>query len=241
MRLELRTFAAAAGRVVDAQSGRMPDASGHIVDLATGRMLEPETAGEVGVDTKKPLPGSLVEIVSGPPEFERRRASLRQDRQWAALPERLDRTAVRQDGAFVFRGLPPGAYQLRIVPAAGGRLGAATGYRPETTVTLTVFDERDAAGRLRLEPVIVEVPPTRLLGRVTRADDTPIEGARVILVGDGRAVRTDADGHYRLQRFVASRVIVEVSAAGFASKRSDPVVIEPGADHTVDFQLAAAD
>ncbi len=216
LQLELRHAVAMAGRVSDATTG-------------------------------KPLAGALVEIAAGPPEFEQRRAILAQDPGWAGRRERPDRTHARPDGIFVFLNLPPGGYRLQVsyrpqmeglppvaLPPAGSG-GYASG-----EVAATVFDARDAAGRVRVDALEVKLAPTRLRGRVTRrSDGEPIAAAKVRLRRDYRTLTTDVDGRYEFTRLVATRLTVEASAPGFVAATSDPVAITPGGDHTVDFALEA--
>jgi hypothetical protein len=214
--LELRHAVAAAGRVLDAVTG-------------------------------KPLAGALVEITAGPPEFEQFRAILAQDPAWTRRRERPDRTHSRTDGIFVFLNLPPGEYRLRISyqPQAEGlppvvRPAAGAGGYASSEVAATVFDGRDAAGRVRVDALEVKLAPTRLHGRVTRRSDSEaIVGAKVRLRGDYRTLTTDVDGRYEFTRLVATRLIVEASAPGFVAATSDPVAITPGGDHVADFALEA--
>jgi hypothetical protein len=205
----------------------------HHAVAAAGRVLD--------AATRKPMPGCRVEIIGGPPAYDRLLALLAQDPAWAARRNRLDRAITRTDGVFVFLDLPPGEYRLRIVPIVGGQSGLASGFKPEQEAPVTVFDERDPAGRLRLEPIDVELTPTRIQGRVTRAEDgEPIAGARVRLVGGYRALNTDSEGRYALTRLAARQPTVEASAPGFITARVEHVAITPGSDHTVDLELAAA-
>jgi hypothetical protein len=103
-----------------------------------------------------------------------------------------------------------------------------------------VFDERDAAGRVQVDPLEVTLSPTRLHGRVTRQNHgEPIMGAKVRLRGDSRTLKTDAEGRYEFGRLVATRLTVEASAPGFVAATRDPIAITPGGDHTVDFALEA--
>jgi hypothetical protein len=63
-----------------------------------------------------PIPGALAEIRSGPPEFERIRATAGMKAADARLD---DRSKAAGDGIFYFLDLPDGTYHIR-VSAAGG-------------------------------------------------------------------------------------------------------------------------
>jgi len=69
------------------------------------------------------VPGALVEIVSGPEAFERRRAARV---AYGGAPR--DRQAARTDGSYVLVDLPPGTYTLRVGDPR----------RPELTAETTV-------------------------------------------------------------------------------------------------------
>lgn len=181
------------------------------------------------------IPGARVEIVKGPKTFETRRRILANDPAWERKKERLDRTFSQADGIYVLVNLPSGLYRLQVTaPAPSSRYATAeTGF-------IRVWATRDPEGRIKLDPADVILSPTRIHGRVTRADTgQPVAGARVRLRGDINVVRTDAEGGYALANLVASSPTLEVSAPSF-EVASQKVTLEAGQDQKVDVVLQPA-
>ena len=104
------------------------------------------------------------------------------------------------DGSWATPGLPPGTYEIQVVPPAGSeeppRWYAAASTRSRATpVVVTAAEPR--AG------LDVDLAGTGTVsGLVTGPDDEPVAGSRVVLFGPGdtwvgsREVLTGADGRY---------------------------------------------
>ncbi len=130
------------------------------------------------------------------------------------------------DGQFLFQGLEPGTYRLRITGSMGG-------YASKVTDSFVVAegDAKDL-GRIQLPP------GGGISGRVTNEEDSPMEGVGVSLENSrGEAVflfslsSTGSDGRYTLEGlefgtytvifdkkgYAPARKAVKVSAAGGAS------------------------
>jgi len=93
---------------------------------------------------------------------------------------------------------------------------------------------------IALDIVLERVVPTPIEGSVTTRDGLPIEGARVIVLGE--TIETDADGRYTFPGVVtrANRVGVHVRADGFENDHRI-LDLEPGTPlDPVDFSLRRA-
>lgn len=182
--------------------------------------------------SRAPIAGARIEIVEGPPAFQRLRATLAHTPAWQQQSERLDRTTSRRDGLFFLCNLPAGAYRLRISVGARG-----TRYGTSERSGIRVAAQRDAAGRIQLDPVEISLPPTLIRGRVTRADNQqPIVAARVRLRGDTPAVIADSDGRYVFVPVSAGTWTVQAEATNFVTG-SQVTTVAAGQDQTVDLVL----
>jgi hypothetical protein len=193
-------------------------------------------AGQVtdGV-TGAAISGARVQIVKGPKTFDAKRRILANDPGWERKKERLDQTFSQADGIYVLTNLPSGLYRLQVTaPAPSSR------YATAETPFIRVWATRDPEGRIKLDPANVVLSPTRIHGRVTRADTgQPVEGARVRLRGDINVVRTDAEGGYALANLVASSPTLEVVAANLVTA-SQALSLEAGQDLEVNVVLQPA-
>ncbi|MCL4298000.1 MAG: carboxypeptidase regulatory-like domain-containing protein [Anaerolineae bacterium] len=160
--------------------------------------------------TSEPIPGALVEIVSGPLAFEKKRGILANDPDWTRKVERLDRTFSQTDGIYLFVNLPDGDYQLRVTaPTPSSRYG--------TLVIATTAATRNGAGGINLKPADVVLPPTALHGQVTDDLDQPLKGVKVQLRGDPKLVLTDSNGKYAFTHLIVSKPTLQISATKFKS------------------------
>jgi hypothetical protein len=185
--------------------------------------------------TGAPIPGARVAIVQGPAAFEAWRAILAGGPGWEQSPERLDLTSTRADGSYRFLDLPAGLYRLEgSAPHLGSRYGTTR------TGSIRVWATRDAAGRIKLDPGDVALPPTRIHGRVTnQADGQPIAGAKVRLRGDSKVVLTGSDGGYVLAGLLQGTPTIQVSARNFTTA-TQAVSLTSGQDQSVDIPLTPA-
>jgi hypothetical protein len=181
------------------------------------------------------IAGATIEVVDGPPAFEKKRQTLANDPEWERKAERLDRTTSHSDGIFFLSKLPPGMYRLRVTPPP-----PSSRYETVETRQIEVAETRDERGRIQLDPADVALSPTRIHGQVTRGDSgDAVVGARVRLVGDYRVVRTDSQGRYALTDLVASSPTLEVSAVQFKPVRRE-VSLQAGQNLNVDVVLEPA-
>jgi hypothetical protein len=182
--------------------------------------------------TGDPIAGALVQIVEGPPAFQSRRNTLSRDPNWRGRAKRMDRTYTRPDGQYVFAGLPPGTYRLRVsAPPPKGMYGEVELAR------VTVWEKGSPQERVRLDAADAALPPTRIHGQITQRNGrTPISGATVRLRGDTNVEQSDAEGHYALTHLVAKKPTIEVTAARMRTFRQ-PIELTPGQDHQVDVRL----
>jgi hypothetical protein len=142
------------------------------------------------------------------------------------------RTQTRFDGFYYFVDLPDGAYTLQATAPALGRR-----YAGVTVAGVTVAD--DGAGRPALDPKgNLALPPTRLSGRVQRADTlAPIARAEVRLPATGVKAISNNLGQYMLSAVEAGTQTVRISAPGFTTN-SQSVTLSAGQNSVVDFTLA---
>lgn len=202
------------------------ETTSHALSIA-GRMADAMTGA--------PIPAARVTIVQGPAAFEALRAILAAGPEWEQTSERLDRTWTRPDGSYRFLDLPAGLYRLEgSAPYLGSRYGTTQ------TGSIRVWATRDPAGRIKLDPGDVELPPTRIHGRVTnQVDGEPIAGAKVRLRGDIEVALTGADGGYVLAGLVQGTPTVQVSARSFVTA-TKATSLAPGQDQSVDISLTPA-
>jgi hypothetical protein len=140
-------------------------------------------------------------------------------------------TKTRADGFYHFLDLPNGSYTLQATaPAQGSRYAGVT--------VAGVAVASDAAGRPVLDPQgNLGLPPTRLSGRVQRADTlAPIARAEVRLRASGAKTMSNNLGQYALSAVEAGAQTVRISAPGFTT-HSQSVTLGAGQNTVVDFNL----
>jgi hypothetical protein len=199
----------------------------HVVSIAGCVREEPSTISPpIKLGGERRLAGALIEILSGPPEYDALRK--RQQAAMAAGTQlrrpRWDHTYSQADGIYHFTDLPPGAYSLRAsAPQQGTRYGTAA-----TEAPLHVLPRPDPGARLQIATFDAWLPVTGLWGVVRRKDtDKPILMAQVRLRGEAVPVRTDDQGRYVIRPLPAGIHLVEVTAAGFAPEER-AVILEAG-------------
>ena len=183
-------------------------------------------------ETGRPLGGAQVEITAGPRAFETRRATgaTRAGDQRDAAVERLDRTRTAADGHFRFMGLPNGRYRLRAsLRGAGSRYGVAQA---------TAVVAGTAAGSPAPATIDLALPPTRLQGRVTRPDDSPVALAQVQVEDSGERTFTDKRGRYVLAGLEPGKRTVRVSAPGHRPAAESVRLTRAGRSHTLNVVLS---
>ncbi len=75
-------------------------------------------------------------------------------------------------------------------------------------------------------------------GRVTnRSTGAALADANITLRGTRWSIATDTSGHYYLKRLQPGKYVIQAALIGFESVTIDPVILEPGKTHTVDFSL----
>lgn len=154
---------------------------------------------------------------------------------WQRRHPPFDHTYSQGDGVFFFPDLPPGEpgeqYRLRVsVPNKGTRYGVV-----ETeSVTVLVRPEGRPATPARVD---VELPVTRIHGRVTDDAAEPVAGARVRLRADTTVVRSRADGRYELSQLLAGNPSLEVLAPGFVTFSQSIDALAVGESRQVDVTL----
>jgi nucleoid-associated protein YgaU len=162
--------------------------------------------------TQARMAGALVEITDGPPAFHAILAAHAADPAWRQRAERIDRTVSKPDGIFTLVDLPAGPYRLRVsAPEQGSRYGV---------VEAGPFKVRTAPpdGPFVATQAPIDLPPTRIRGVVSDASTgQPVALARVRLRGDAAVVKTGDDGAYDLNRQIAGKPTLEVTAARFQS------------------------
>ena len=152
------------------------------------------------------------------------------------LDTEVERPAVTEaDGTFVFGGLRPGPYIVRVeeagfLPFVSDRITLAPGGTPSITIVLQL-----------------SAPPTRgtLAGQVTDDIGAPRSPATVTLVNLDTEVErpavTEADGTFVFGGLRPGPYIVRVEEAGFLPFVSDRITLPPGGTPsiTIVLQLAA--
>ncbi|MGE0439298.1 MAG: SusC/RagA family TonB-linked outer membrane protein [Gemmatimonadales bacterium] len=94
-------------------------------------------------------------------------------------------------------------------------------------------------GLLAAPPLLAQATGT-VTGKVTAADSpTPVEAARVQIVGTPFQVLSNREGVYTLRNVPAGQVTIRVSALGFASATKD-LAVAAGQTATLDFTLTQA-
>jgi hypothetical protein len=142
-------------------------------------------------------------------------------------------TLSHNDGFFYFLDLLPGQYRLRVsAPHLGSRYGVigAVDITVESSNGKPIFD---LDGHVKL-------PPTRLTGIVIRMgeENTPIENARLQILGSDIQTSTDNQGRYGLSGLVKGNPTVWAFAEGFVTS-SQSVTLVAGEEATADFSLAS--
>lgn len=154
-------------------------------------------------ESGRPVAGAEVAIESGPAAFEELRA---------LAPARATTTSAA-DGHFHFLDLPGGTYTVAAtVPGTGERFGVA---RERTRVRVS------REGAVTIGTLALALPTTRITGRVTTADGTPVPLAEVRVAGGGdERVLTDSDGRFELAVSEVGGRRLDVSARGFQHVRT---------------------
>lgn len=144
-------------------------------------------------------------------------------------PELAATTSAR-DGHFHFLELPAGSYTLTAaMPGGRGRHGSA---KARATVRAT------RAGGLVAGYAELEVPSTRIEGRVLAEDGTPVHLAEVRLTGSPERAVTDADGRFELRGVELGDRTLSVSARGFRSASADVKLSKSGTAKPATVKLA---
>ena len=71
------------------------------------------------------------------------------------------------------------------------------------------------------EVIIESLPPVFLRGRIKDADDNPLPGAHIIVLGTKKSVHANEDGEYYLNGMVQGLASIQVSFVGFQTKSTD--------------------
>lgn len=184
-------------------------------------------------DRDRRLAGALIEVIAGPPEFDRLAAA------WALDPARRGahpgRTISQADGIYTFTDLPPGAYRLRVsAPQHGSRFGTVE------TGDVDVPPAPASGQPVAVRRVDVDLPSTRVRGVVTRSDSgASVPGGLVRVRGDPQTTRTDDAGRYELRHLVQGSPTVEISAPNLVPVRRT-VQLSAGQEQVLDIQLDPA-
>jgi hypothetical protein len=184
-------------------------------------------------DGDRRLAGALIEIIAGPPEFDRLVTT------WALDPARRGarpgRTISQADGIYFFTDLPPGAYRLRVsAPQHGSRFGTVE------TGEVGVPPAPASGQPVAVRRVDVDLPSTRVRGVVTRSDSgASVPGGLVRVRGDPQTTHTDEAGRYELRHLVQGSPTMEISAPNLVSTRRT-VQLSAGQEQVLDIQLDPA-
>jgi hypothetical protein len=82
--------------------------------------------------------------------------------------------------------------------------------------------------------------PTQIAGTITSAaNNQPVEGALVQLVGNGLSNTTDAQGNYILKSVAIGKQSVKITKAGFADDTIDNILVKLGKTATADAVITA--
>lgn len=198
------------------------DGPEQVVDLELpGTLLRGRVVDETGAPVRARLRARRTDLESSTGGWSTRNA---------------DNTA--EDGTYVFEGLERGPWRLTVTPKDAG----------------TPFAERhlvvDLARTSKIEGLFVVVAPGGAIEGVVRGPDgRPFAGARVTARGeDGfdhdhetaveQRVATDAAGRFRITRLSPGSWRVRAVADGLASRESEIVRVESGADARVELALA---
>lgn len=139
-------------------------------------------------------------------------------------------TRARADGSFGLIDLADGSYDLSAsAPALGSRYGSVT--------VIGVMVAREPDGRPRLTLTDLALPPTRLSGRVRRADTlAAVQRAEVRLRASALTVVADGSGAFEFHAVEAGAQTAVVSAPGFVTLTARVELIR-GQAVAVDFDL----
>ena len=134
------------------------------------------------------------------------------------------------EGRFAPVNAKPGKYTVR---------AEVTGL-PPGEVTITVSDGSDQEIVIPVKTAQTPTPPTTgtVQGTVTKADNTTVQGASVVL-SQGNTTQqktTDASGKYKFENVAVGDYNIVASSAGLSSG-SKPITVAAGAPQTVDLQL----
>jgi hypothetical protein len=171
--------------------------------------------------TRAPVADATVEIVAGPAAFTR----LRERAPQRAL------TTTGRDGLFHFLDLPGGQYSVAASVPRGTRYGT-------TKAKLRAHATR--GGELVPGHVELEIPATRIEGRVRDAAGVPVALAAVRVLGERASVATAADGRFVLRGLEVGARRLEVTANGFAAADVQVTLTRAGAATRVEVTLARA-
>jgi hypothetical protein len=138
-------------------------------------------------------------------------------------------TSAATTGAYSLAGVQPGTYTINVT---------ATGYIAQTTANITVA----AAPITRNFQMVAQPVGVTVSGAVTDvADQTPIAGAKVLLMQAGAAVdssTTTNAGDYSFDSVQAGNYTINVTATGYTAQTS-PAFAVAAVPLTRNFQLAA--
>ena len=171
--------------------------------------------------TRVPVADATVEVVAGPAAFRRLREH---------APQRAVTTTGR-DGLFHFLDLPGGRYSVAATVGRGTRYG---------TAKANVQAHATRGGELTPGNVELQLPPTRIKGRVRDAAGAPIPLAAVRVHGERETIMTAADGRFELSGLEVGTRRLEVTANGFAPAGVQVTLTRAGAAKTVDVALSRA-
>lgn len=167
------------------------------------------------------VPGAIVDIVSGSPQFEQQvaLASLSYGVTWDGLNRRLNRTISAEDGSFFFVDLPPGDYTLQThLPSSGSRYGVTD----EVPIKVPSAAEPSKPVWQKLA-----LPITGIVGQVRNGQGSQkgLVMAKVQVVETGEIAYCDNAGKFELLGLEATstpkkarQLTLHFSASGYASQ-----------------------